>query len=236
MSGGMVVDYATKKELVFEPCKQCGVQQTNLEDGLCWDCENKARTEGRLDAIRDDRQGTLVACGVPKRFARIPFQEPLHSITDPRRPDIDILKAWPPSTGDPWAITLGGPVGTGKTVTSCEKLFRWRCTGRDGYFVRATQVPEAYFTTGKAPTRGYLERMPLLILDDVGRGHLGRAWEAVGELLAYRHAEELPTVVTTNLGLREIADHDAHIADRLTEGLVIHLGGDSRRDLDRRTR
>ena len=88
----------------------------------------------------------------------------------------------------------------------------------------------AYFS-GDGTEADRLEIAKLLVLDDLGRGHLGRSWEAIGELLAARYDAELPTLISTNLALGQIAETDAHVADRLSEGLVIAMLGESRREL-----
>jgi hypothetical protein len=216
-----------------EPCLGCGKSGTWREDGICESCvqdarhrANEAGDEADPGHLSGDRIATLVACGVPRRQARIEFEKPTVWPHDPRRPDLTLDK-W---TREPWSALLTGPVGSGKTVIAAEMLYRRRCDGETCRYIRASGVPRLYFS-GKNREFDGLKSVGLLVLDDFGRGHLGRACEAVGELLAARYDDELPTIITTNFSLQEIAKFDAHIADRLSEGLLIAMLGDSRREL-----
>jgi len=181
----------------------------------------------RLNRLKEDREETLLAAGVPQRHARNQFHEPDEGWpVDPRLPDVD-LSDW---RGDPWAALLTGPVGTGKTTLGKELLFRRLCDGVHGRFIRAGDIPKIVFGDS-ARQSDELETCELLVVDDLGRGHLGRAWEAIGEVLAARHAAERATIITSNLNLVEISDFDPHMADRLTDGLVMGVQGESLRGL-----
>jgi hypothetical protein len=59
----------------------------------------------------------------------------------------------------------------------------------------------------------------------------GKAISLRGKAISYTADHERATVITSNLGLTQLAEHDAHMADRLSEGLVLRLSGESRRGL-----
>lgn len=226
------------KEPKFYTCEGCWKRFTSLFSGLCQSClqdrnreHERKYEEAALEARRQDRQGTLSRAGVPSRHAKLEFDSPKVWPSDPRCPDM-LLSSW---NGEPWSVLLTGPTGTGKTSLAVELLLRWLCYPGAGRFVRARRLPGLYFSDDASEIRD-LETVGLLIVDDLGRGHLGRAWEAVGEIMNSRYDEELSTIITSNLGLAEIAEHDAHMADRLSEGLVIRIGGDSRRAIARDSR
>lgn len=223
------------KEQEFFACEGCGESYTSLFTGLCRGCLLKRRKdlerkrrEVAVERSRHDRQGTLIGAGVPSRHAKLVFQSPETWPFDPRCADL-LLSEW---EGNPWAALLIGPTGTGKTSLAVELLFRRLCLPCPGRFVRAGNLPNLYFSNEATGTAD-LETVGLLVIDDLGRGHQGRAWEAVGEVMNSRYDDERATIVTSNLGLAEIAEQDAHMADRLSEGLVIRIGGESRRRIDR---
>jgi len=105
---------------------------------------------------------------------------------------------------------------------------------RRGVFIRASQVAGVLYSKDPAALARWSELIdaPLLVVDDVGRGHDGGAWAAVGELISARYDAMAPTVATSNQGLRELAEAgDSAIADRLTAGIVAAVAGESQRTL-----
>jgi hypothetical protein len=218
----------------FVACAQCGEEGTWGPEGVCWSCQSDASQQSqsqwdreRLSELKENREETLLAAGVPRRYARCKFHEPDDGWpTDPRMPEVD-LSEW---QGRPCSAVLSGPVGNGKTSLAVERLFRGMCDGAHGRFVRAGSIPRIYFGDS-ARESAELETCELLVVDDLGRGHLGKAWHALGEVLAARHADERATIITTNLTLVEISDFDPHMADRLTDGLVMGVQGESLRGL-----
>lgn len=229
--------WVAKKEAYIEansrPCQTCGVPGT-WGGEMCEDCataEKAAREERvrerELEQHRTDPAGLLIRAGVPRLLAETEFEEPSAWPSDPRRSNL-ILRDW---EGDPALVFLGGPTGTGKSMQACYLLRRHLVGGGLGGFIRARRVPGAYFGDADSGRAGLLESVNLLVLDDLGRGHPGGGWGAVGELIASRYGDKLPTIISSNLSLPEINSFDPHLASRLRDGLIMVLGGKDRRGL-----
>jgi DNA replication protein DnaC len=71
-------------------------------------------------------------------------------------------------------------------------------------------------------------RSELLVLDEIGRGHEGRAWGLIIEIVSDRYDHQLPTIVTTNRRLRAeagdkekgLSEEDPALYRRLKEGFI----------------
>lgn len=84
-------------------------------------------------------------------------------------------------------------------------------------FLRTTFSPNAEASYGEAFEQ--ICDAPLLVLDDLGvENPSGWAKEKLFQLLNYRHAKSLPTVITTNTPLDEL---DPRISSRMMEGAVV---------------
>lgn len=68
------------------------------------------------------------------------------------------------------------------------------------------------------------------VLDDLG-GERGTEYDlsAIAEVVHLRHAQQRPTLATTNLTLEQLQKRDGRIASRLASGSVVELGGRDRR-------
>lgn len=168
----------------------------------------------------------------------------------------DALKqVWSVVRGDAWCAMLIGLPGNGKTHLAIAAMHEfsgakqfWKVPGllahlrriqfdQDGErFIEGFQtdrIPGVYGqTTGGAVTLRepfYMRR--LLVLDDLGvENQTEWAYEQLYRILDARCDNQLPTIITSNVGMGRI---DARIMSRYANGLVVCEGKDMRRQ-DRR--
>ncbi len=119
-------------------------------------------------------------------------------------------------------LLLQGTYGTGKTHLAIA-IANWRLErGEPVLFITAPDLLDhlraAFGPTSEAAFDERFEQLrtaPLLILDDLGaESPTPWALEKLYQLVGYRHAMRLPTVITTN---RELESLDARILTRLTD-------------------
>ncbi len=227
-----------------------GCVETARQDDLRRELERDAERCQEAALALEDRRLQLAAAGVPSTY-REPFQEPAR--WPESLPAFD-LRTWPvlqlPLTaglrGKPWAVTFSGPVGVGKSFFAAEILYRWwrrtmhpwevttdpsRQVGSGtARWVAAAAIPRLAFGRDTGPIDELLHS-PLLVVDDLGRGHTApAAWGAVTELIYARYDTGRCTVLTTNLMPAELAQQDVGLTDRLLgSGLLVVLTGESRR-------
>jgi ribosomal protein L37E len=219
--------------VVEEPrCGQCGRPEFGLVDRLCAACERGNRAAIHAETWRAaalaDRAGTLAALGVPPKY-REPFAEPAGWPRDPKVPlDVDCWQ------GVPWSLFLTGNTGVGKSFLATELLWRnhVRPSGlRSARFVKASRVPRLVFGGDQPgdPEVPPLVDAEILVIDELGLGHPGGGWEALDDVIGQRWEQQHPTIVTSRWTLAEVAAEAVSAADRLAEGLVVTVGGRSRR-------
>lgn len=147
-----------------------------------------------------------------------------------------------------WPVLMHGPAGTGKSCASACIYRRWPKSDRVHWYrleefvrdiVQCRKSPEGHVrktVQGQAVYRTEAtlwsladDAAALWCLDDFGTRAVTEAgFDIVFELIDRRTAK--PTIVTSNLSLREIAElHDDRISDRLKAGSVIEVTGQSRR-------
>lgn len=188
--------------------------------GLCNRCASRPALN-----LPPDRDRALAACGCPPRY-RVPFLEPAAWPKDART-EAD-LGNW---KGEPWSVLLGGVVNGGKTMLATELFWRNLKGRRSAHWTRAVDVIQRLYGAPPDERRDTWELLTecrLLLVDDVGRGHEGGAWDTITELAAVRYDAMRPTIFTTNRRIATarkgekpgLADEDAALYRRLKDGLI----------------
>lgn len=131
------------------------------------------------------------------------------------KPTLDVFKELAAGTTTWHMLMVYGPAGNGKTM-SCQALVialhdrgvftarqKWSDIVR--FTLRAAMHPRGNQPSYEQAFKDLRERA-YLIVDDVGMGSTGGNWEwgELEDLVDYRLENRLPTVITTNLDLKEI--------------------------------
>jgi DNA replication protein DnaC len=172
------------------------------------------------------RRHLFESAGIPPRYAAVTDQVRLPGQSD----------EW---NGEPWALTILGPAGTGKTWIAVRLLMKLY----DGFNLRryATwpkfldvstaieSIKSEFGTDNDGKTLDALMNSCLLVLDDLGaERETDFTKDRVSAVLRSRYNQMLPTIITSNAtNLGELGDQ--RIASRLSDGLVITLNGKDRR-------
>lgn len=132
-------------------------------------------------------------------------------------------------------IALLGTVGTGKTHLAFALGWAWLENGRTVLYYQVENLLDAlrrgYSNWQRGDPDGYsnilqfTQNVGLLILDDFGAQH-ETEWAAskLEQIVDYRYVNKKPLIATTNLALNRL---QARIADRLAEGVLVQLTGES---------
>ena len=171
----------------------------------------------------------LCALGVPERYRAV-------------SPSVAIPQAAESWSGDPWALTILGPAGTGKTWIAvrilCEHWGRQACDGFTRRCLRArfwdvsgamASMKAEFGTDRNGETFSSLTETAALVLDDLGaQRETEYTRDQVSLILRHRYNAMLPTIITSNAtSLSQLGDQ--RVASRLSDGIVITLGGSDRR-------
>ena len=180
---------------------------------LCPACSGQAAFE----TIEDPR----VRMNLPSKFRDAAFAQWLPHDGRPRTGCQEYVAAWPPPA--PLMFMTGGK-GTGKTTLACAVLREaydkhkvrgqfWPVIDLLDRYRRTFDADRAVETVDAIDSQ--MHRIQLLVLDDYG-AHKGTDWaeERLFALIDYRYRETLPTVITSNVGLMEVADR---VRSRLTD-------------------
>jgi len=134
-------------------------------------------------------------------------------------------------------LTLIGQPGVGKTHLALAIGFEWLERGKTVLYYQVESLLDAlrdgYRLWEKHDHNGYhsllafTQNASLLILDDFG-AQKETEWTVakLDQIVDYRYINKRPLIVTSNLALNRLLPR---IADRLIEGVVIHLKGMSYR-------
>lgn len=231
----------------LEPCAKCGVRVSGGEqpDGtiLCPDCEvqRRAAADRRLP-----KHEALHIMGVPELYRD---RERTRWLLEPwprawRAEDRVDPKKW---RGDPWAVTLHGVNGSGKSMMAAHLLWGMWLAGARPVSLRVEGATRGrmWITEGELldeDRNGYSDRIRYrsaaaqvaLVIDEVGSTssiHQAQAVDVVTRLLSHRYERRLPTLVTTHRHMRQargslvpLRDLAPAVYDRLREGLVMPFG------------
>lgn len=133
------------------------------------------------------------------------------------------------------SVVLWGANGTGKTRLGCGMLLERLARGFEARFLSAADLMDdlrARFGNDSESSQEYsyrISREPILMLDDVGAEQDSPfSRTTMATLIDRRYRSELPTILTTNLTHRDIAErYGRRLADRLYLWSFIEVGGGS---------
>jgi DNA replication protein DnaC len=134
-------------------------------------------------------------------------------------------------------------VGTGKSHIALAIGWSWIACGKMVLYYQVEDLLDAlrsgYSTWQRGDPEGYsmilhfAQNVRLLILDDLGAQD-EKVWATtkLDQIINSRYLNGKPLLVTTNMALDKLPER---IADRLSEGMLIHLTGESYRKKKRST-
>lgn len=139
---------------------------------------------------------------------------------------------------DPKSLFIYGNKGTGKTryaFALIREMFR-TCPRHiwPRYFTSmdlSSRLHEAVMNGGDKYLLSCLSTEDLLLIDDFGReSSTDRTRRQLFEIINYRYADELPTVITSNFSLEELSlSHGEALASRMEEWQLIKFKGEDLR-------
>lgn len=187
----------------------------------------------------------VVRCScIVERRVRQTLPPRLHQarLADLSAPRLRAITAWVKAPGD--GLLLFGPSGTGKTWTVAALTRLLIEAGRDvlwrsaAEFFRALRESYENNNRSEGEVMGVYVSAPTLVLDDLGAGSGSDFERRCGvELMERRANRLLPTVVTTNWTLKEIAQRlDDRLASRLSMFAQLKFGGPDLRLASREVR
>lgn len=186
------------------------------------------------------------ACGVPASLAEASAAGRV--LSGDTYPAMEAMRDWTTRPGAVFLLLAGG-VGSGKTTAAVETLrlarsqawlmdsdgavfSSWRFDSSKGLFVSAVDLEEKapWSFDGDALWKR-CRTVRLLVVDDLGsetQNEKSPFISAFQDLVRRRHAEELKTVITTNVdGVTFKKRYGARVLDRITERGVVHNCGNT---------
>jgi DNA replication protein DnaC len=134
-------------------------------------------------------------------------------------------------------VTLLGTVGIGKTHIALSMGWSWVACGKGVLYYHVEDLLDAlrsgYSSWQRGDPEGYsmilhfAQNVGLLILDDLGAQD-EKVWATtkLDQIIDSRYIHQKPLIVTTNMALDKLPER---IADRLSEGMLVELAGESYR-------
>lgn len=186
--------------------------------------EKEARREAYVERL-------LARVGVPPRFADATLAN--YQPTTERAEKVHAacrryVETWPERFEKGSSLILSGDVGTGKTHLACAiakaLVNKHQASAHYTTVLRAIQRVRSTYGQGAGETEqdvlDHLSSVDLLILDEVGmQSGSNHEHNTLFEILNRRYENVLPTIVISNLGIKELVDA---IGDRLVDRLKEH--------------
>lgn len=177
-----------------------------------------------------DKLSHLLACGVPTLEAEVVAKGAADNITTTTVRDFA-------SGPKAFCLILGG-AGSGKTIAATEALLNariawdggkcWAYSPSEAKFILATELSRlSYFDPAALKTLGRAERIPWLVLDDLGGEMMTEGWKSnLTELVLQRNSQRLKTLITSNLTVEDFkARYDERIISRIRGNGVVIISG-----------
>lgn len=204
-------------ELVCPRCKGSGWLRLDLPAGAA---DFGKIVECKCGIVAARRANVYQAASrIPEEYANLDL-----STYPDQRIAGDVLDWWF-ELPQPWLI-LAGDLGVGKTGLAIGIVKRALSDGRSALFrpfvellsdIKATFRTRDASEPDEADMLRALKAVEVLALDDIGAERCtGWAQERLFEVLNHRYNERRRTVVTTNLGVRELEEH---LGDRIVSRL-----------------
>jgi len=180
----------------------------------------------RYNVLMAEWPSTLARIGVPERYRTVSPTLELHP---------SVLK-W---GGEPPFATYLGAVGSGKTWQATRLLGELKCCGWDARWFDTSLALQQVLSevTQDGKTLQALMETEVILLDDVlAERDTPFNLDKLSLILRHRYNRQLATIITSNSmdkegrpsldGVREL---EPRLASRLSEGIVIKIGGKDRR-------
>lgn len=138
-----------------------------------------------------------------------------------------------------WALTLGGDVGTGKSLAAAWCAWRQAQAGVAPVWLKASEAAtQPIFGSEALANMRRWRTCRFLVIDDLGAETLSAGWRSTfGDLVDARYSARARLLVTSNLNAAALIErYGERVADRLQdEGRVLEVAGGSMRGLQNET-
>lgn len=237
-----------KHDISYSPTIKIG---SNFYQNSCPSCAKERATKERgqsADAqkaleLENARRQRIRRANIPTRYIGADIKNPLIKCEDSRRAyrtAYSYAKNLENNCGKIGrSMIMTGRVGTGKTHTGCAIINHALSKDITAVYARYTtimrNVKQSY--TDKADSESSIldlyTKPSLLVVDEISAGCT--AWEEriFGDLIASRYDELLPTVLISNLSLREIEQElGSRVMSRISDngGVILEFNWESYRE------